>query len=120
MTFVPIPPPNSPAMPPSHITTIHTSLVFDPIKKVFFENVTILVDTKTGAIANFYLRPDPSIPWPCPQDDGTIIDLRGKLILPGLVDSHTHIFLHADRDRPHTHQVCKKFKLFLPSLSAIS
>jgi len=92
-------------MPPSHrlnqpeILTVHTSLLFDPIRKAFLENVSVEVNTKTGAITHLYQRRAPDLPSPLTKHD---IDLRGKVVLPGFVDSHTHIFLHADKyNSPH-------------------
>jgi imidazolonepropionase-like amidohydrolase len=74
--------------------TIHTSLLFDPIQKAFLENVSVLVNTHTGAIVRLHHRTTPDLPAPLSERD---IDLRGKVVLPGFVDSHTHIFLHDDK-----------------------
>ncbi|KAK4250910.1 hypothetical protein C7999DRAFT_28500 [Corynascus novoguineensis] len=95
-------------MPPNHrlnqpeILTVHTSLLFDPIRRAFLENVSVEVNTKTGAITHLYQRRAPDLPSPLTKRD---IDLRGKVVLPGFVDSHTHIFLHADKERFHSHQM---------------
>lgn len=72
--------------------TIHTSLLFDPKKKAFVENVSIKVDTERGSIAEVYVRRSDS---ENEVRDG--IDLRGQVVMPGLVDAHTHIFLHPYR-----------------------
>lgn len=69
---------------------MHTSTVFDPKAKSFVENVSITVDPKTGAIVSVDRRATSAIPTPGPDD----IDLRGKVVMPGFVDAHTHIFLH--------------------------
>ena len=69
--------------------TIHSSLLFDPKKKAFVKDVSIQVDRQQGAIADVFRR----------KSDDEIqendIDLRGKVVMPGFVDSHTHIFLHS-------------------------
>lgn len=69
---------------------IHSSLLFDPKKKAFVRNVSIRVDTARGSIAEVYTRrSDDEI------TDG--IDLRGRVVMPGFVDAHTHVFLHPYR-----------------------
>lgn len=82
-------------MPPPKTFTVHSSLLFDPKQKAFRKNISIEIDRDTGSIANVYERDD--------DDDLRLqiqagdIDLRGggKCVLPGLVDSHTHVFLHS-------------------------
>lgn len=73
--------------------TIHTSLLFDPKRKVFIPNLSIVVNEESGLITAVITRQNdddvPSDPTP------NIIDLRNKVVLPGFVDAHTHIFLHA-------------------------
>ena len=79
--------------------TIHTSLLFDPKTKSFLENVSIKINPQTGAIIGLRQRSTPNFfDYPDYIDDH--IDLRGKVVLPGLVDSHTHIFLHSDKSVP--------------------
>ncbi|KAK3898943.1 hypothetical protein C8A05DRAFT_37457, partial [Staphylotrichum tortipilum] len=73
--------------------TIHTSLLFDPMQKSFLEHMSIHINTQTGAIIRLEPRNTPDLPLPLGLND---IDLRGKVVLPGLVDSHTHVFLHSD------------------------
>lgn len=71
--------------------TLHSSLLFDPRKKAFVKNVSVKIDTESGGIAEVFERAsDEEI------DDGDI-DLRGKVVMPGFVDAHTHIFLHPYR-----------------------
>ncbi|KAK3298536.1 uncharacterized protein B0H64DRAFT_438991 [Chaetomium fimeti] len=90
-------------MSPNRSTLIvHTSLLFDPIQKAFLENVSVEVNTETGAIVRLHHRNTPDLPSPLSSRD---IDLRDKVVLPGLVDSHTHIFLHSDKDRFHSLQM---------------
>ncbi|PSR90719.1 hypothetical protein BD289DRAFT_460017 [Coniella lustricola] len=78
--------------------TIHSSLLFDPKKKAFVKSVSIRVDLQSGSIVDVYERAsDDEI------RDGDI-DLRGKVVMPGLVDAHTHIFLHPYGERISTEQ----------------
>lgn len=73
--------------------TIHTSTLFDPKKKAFLTNISVTVDPKTGLIVDVYDRTDSDV-----LKDGVAdgdVDLRGKVVMPGLVDAHTHIFLHS-------------------------
>lgn len=74
-------------------TTILTSLLFDPKEKRFLSNVSITVNEESGLINAITSRHNdsdiPSLPSP------GVVDLRGKVVLPGFVDAHTHIFLHA-------------------------
>ncbi len=73
--------------------TVHTSTLFDPKKKAFVENVSVKVDPKTGLIVDVYQRTEADFPGgSVPEGD---VDLRGKVVMPGLVDAHTHIFLHS-------------------------
>ncbi len=78
---------------PQRTVTVHTSLLFDPKKKEWAENVSLEVDLNRGSIAHLYKRKDEE---PLVLRSGDI-DLRGKVVMPGFVDSHTHIFLHAYR-----------------------
>lgn len=86
--------------PPSHSAgdeimrrksvTIHSSLLFDPKKKAFVKNASIKVDTERGSITEVYTRKS--------EDEVTGgIDLRGRVVMPGFVDAHTHVFLHPYR-----------------------
>jgi imidazolonepropionase-like amidohydrolase len=59
--------------------------------------MSIQVNPKTGAIARLYNRNTSDLPLPLSSRD---IDLRGKVVFPGFVDSHTHIFLHSDKCVP--------------------
>lgn len=76
-------------MAPKHFT-IHTSTVFDSKAKTFRDNVSITVDPLSGSIADVYERDGSA----ADVKDGDI-DLRGKVVMPGFVDAHTHIFLHS-------------------------
>lgn len=73
--------------------TIHASTLFDPKKKAFVSNVSITVDPKTGLIVEVTQRPVPDdLGETVPDGD---VDLRGRIVMPGFVDAHTHIFLHS-------------------------
>jgi imidazolonepropionase-like amidohydrolase len=72
--------------------TIHTSVLFDPKQKAFVENVSITVDPISGLITEVVQRPSGSLDNALATED---VDLRGKIVMPGFVDAHTHIFLHS-------------------------
>lgn len=73
---------------------VHTSLVFNPETCKWDSNVTISISPLTGLIESVYKRPFASIPALSPSD----IDLRHLVVLPGLVDAHSHLFLHAESE----------------------
>jgi len=70
--------------------TIHKDVLFDLKLKHFINNVSITVDESTGLITDVIRRAE-LLPQSVPHPD---IDLRGKVVFPGFVDAHTHIFLH--------------------------
>lgn len=72
--------------------TLHTSLLFDPKQKKFLKDISITVDPETGLITKVLKRKDASIPEVSSENK---VDLRGKVVMPGFVDAHTHIFLHS-------------------------
>jgi imidazolonepropionase-like amidohydrolase len=74
--------------------TLHTSTLFDPKPKKFIKDISIIVDTDTGLITKIITRNDSErhLPEPMPENE---VDLRGKFVMPGFVDAHTHIFLHS-------------------------
>ncbi|PHH91340.1 hypothetical protein CDD83_855 [Cordyceps sp. RAO-2017] len=80
--------------------TIHANVLFDPEAKRFRENVSIAVDVGTGTIADVLQRDGPG----AAVEDGDI-DLRSKVVMPGFVDAHTHVFLHSYRERPAQQQM---------------
>ena len=71
--------------------TVHTDCLFDSKKKDFVKDTSIVVDPETGLVTKVYKRKE-VLPNDIKEPD---IDLRGKCVLPGLVDAHTHILLHA-------------------------
>jgi len=70
--------------------TIHSSILFDPKKKEFVKDVSVTVDTESGLITKVFTRD--TLLEVVPEGD---VDLRGKIVMPGFVDAHTHIFLHS-------------------------
>ncbi|KAK3935695.1 hypothetical protein QBC46DRAFT_396962 [Diplogelasinospora grovesii] len=83
------------------IILVHSSLLFDPKKLEFLRDVTIAVNSRDGSIEDVYPRRGDSIPEISDHD----IDLRGKVVMPGFVDSHTHIFLHDYSERTGAEQM---------------
>ncbi|KAG0647375.1 hypothetical protein D0Z07_7026 [Hyphodiscus hymeniophilus] len=57
--------------------TLHTSLLFDPKRKKFVEDISITVDPKTGLITKVFHREHPIV---LSEQD---VDLRGKVVMPG-------------------------------------
>lgn len=86
--------------PQKGLFTVHTSTLFDPKKKTFLPNHSIVVNPITGLITSVFKRDDGGSLKLAPQD----IDLRGKTVLPGFVDAHTHIFLHPHSETPSINQ----------------
>ena len=80
---------------------VHTDCLFDSKKKAFVKDVSITVDPSTGLITNVARR-DKKLPSSIDAPD---IDLRGKCVLPGLVDAHTHVLLHAYSETPSLNQM---------------
>jgi imidazolonepropionase-like amidohydrolase len=80
-------------MPSQHSSgtfTVHTSLLFDPRSKKFVNDISITVHVASGSVTNVYKRTTAL----SSVADGDI-DLRDKVVMPGFVDAHTHIFLHS-------------------------
>lgn len=80
--------------------TVHTSSLFDPKQKQYLKDISITVNPSTGLITAVFKRSKP-LPIKISTPD---VDLRGLFVLPGLVDSHTHIFLHDYRETPALNQ----------------
>jgi len=86
---------------PMSTFTIHTSLLFDPKKKDFVTDTSITVDKTTGLITEVYHR-ESTLPSHVSLSN---VDLRGGVVLPGFVDAHMHIFLHAYSEMPSLNQM---------------
>ncbi|KAL7624583.1 hypothetical protein AAE478_006150 [Parahypoxylon ruwenzoriense] len=71
---------------------VHTSSLFNSKKKCFVSNVSIVIDADTGLITRIYQRDGQGPLYN--ESASRIIDLRSFTVLPGLVDAHTHVFLH--------------------------
>jgi imidazolonepropionase-like amidohydrolase len=83
------------------LVTIHTSHLFDPKSKTFLSNQSIQVNPSTGLIVEIHERKS-TLPAKIEAPD---VDLRGKTVLPGFVDAHTHIFLHAYAENAAVNQI---------------
>ena len=81
--------------------TIHTSTLFDSKTKTWLKNRSITIDPTTGLITSVYTRTK-TLPTTLSPPD---IDLRNKLVLPGLVDAHTHLLLHSYSETPSLSQM---------------
>ncbi|KAH9987116.1 hypothetical protein F4779DRAFT_611536 [Xylariaceae sp. FL0662B] len=80
--------------------TLHTDILFDPRTKSIEDDISITVDEVTGSIARIYKRTE-HLPIEISEPD---VDLRGKFVMPGFVDAHTHIFLHSYDETPSLNQ----------------
>ena len=87
--------------PKTSCFTIHTDCLFDSKAKKFVKDTSIVVDPETGLIDKVYQRKD-ALPKEVKDPD---IDLRGKCVLPGFVDAHTHLLLHPYADTPSLNQM---------------
>ncbi|KAG7843771.1 hypothetical protein KL941_004753 [Ogataea angusta] len=82
-------PPRAASSLPEDPFYVHTSTVFDSLTGQFLTDVSFEVDPATGLISQVLHR-ESDLPVSV-----TDIDLRGKIVMPGFVDAHTHIFLHS-------------------------
>lgn len=69
---------------------VHTSTLFDPKQKRVRQNVSVTIDSTSGLIVRIYERIEDDVSFKSGD-----VDLRGKFVMPGLVDAHTHVFLHS-------------------------
>lgn len=94
--------PTGDKVPKHHILTVHTSKLFDSKSKRFLRNISLSIDLKSGLISKVTTRTSDSIPSTTTAEH--TLDLRGKTVLPGFVDAHTHIFLHGFAETPSINQ----------------
>ncbi|KAK2061557.1 amidohydrolase [Colletotrichum caudatum] len=81
--------------------TLHTSLLFNARRKAFERDISIVVDPTRGIIEDVYHRADGDHFTVTERD----IDLRGKVVMSGFVDAHTHVFLHSYDEASSTIQM---------------
>lgn len=79
---------------------VHCSTAFDPKGMQRLENVSFKVDPAVGLIVEVVQRASGD----CEVGENDV-DLRGKFVMPGFVDAHTHIFLHSYDERDSARQV---------------
>lgn len=82
------------------LRTLHTDTLFNTQTKTVEHGVSIVVDEELGSIVKIYTRSEP-LPDNILEPD---VDLRGKFVMPGFVDGHTHIFLHSYDEKPSLNQ----------------
>ncbi|GME82896.1 unnamed protein product [Ambrosiozyma monospora] len=80
---------------------IYTTTVFNPLTLKFESDITFTVDPALGLITDVEKRKSSEIPHSLNSND---IDLSGKIVLPGFVDAHTHIFLHSYDEKGNAEQ----------------
>ncbi|KAI4139371.1 MAG: hypothetical protein LQ340_008006, partial [Diploschistes diacapsis] len=85
---------------------VHTSLLFDSLSKSFSKNITLTISPQSGLVTHVESRPSAS-PSSLQSSNVTAdIDLTSySLVLPGLTDLHTHLFLHPYSEAPSTTQM---------------
>ena len=71
---------------------VHTSRLFDSKHKCFVSDTSLVINQSTGLITKVYKRDESDLDEY--EFSTNAIDLRHLTVLPGLVDAHTHIFLH--------------------------
>src|ERR1700722_416503 len=81
----------------AQVVVLHPAAVFDGVD--MHTGWSVLVDGTT-------IRPaGPSI---APPAGATVIELPGTTVLPGLIDAHTHVFLHPYNETPWNTQVLQE------------
>ncbi|WRT68380.1 uncharacterized protein IL334_005356 [Kwoniella shivajii] len=84
---------------PDRPYTIYASTVFNSRSLAFDKDVSIRIDPKIGCIISVASTP-PNLGLVQAPD----FDLRGYTILPGFVDSHAHVLVHAFSETPAIYQ----------------
>jgi len=65
------------------------------LRKPFLADHTILISRKTGRILSVTPTTD-SDTREAASPDSSVIDLRGKTVLPGFIDTHVHCEFHGE------------------------
>jgi imidazolonepropionase-like amidohydrolase len=81
----------------AQVVVLHPAAVFDGVD--MHTGWSVLVDGTTIRAAG------PSI---APPAGATVIELPGTTVLPGLIDAHTHVFLHPYNETPWNTQVLQE------------
>ena len=90
----------APAAPPASVL-LRPARVFDAVSQAPHEGWAVLVTGNTIAAAG----PVAEIKAPA---GATVIDLPGATLMPGLIDAHSHIYLHPYNEAPWNDQVMKE------------
>ncbi|KAK8854805.1 hypothetical protein IAR55_003544 [Kwoniella newhampshirensis] len=83
--------------------TVYASLLFDSKTRSFLANIALTISPSSGRIVSVKSY-DPSAS-PSLEIRSPDLDFRGKTVLPGLVDAHTHILLHPYTETPALNQI---------------
>ncbi|KAG9308993.1 hypothetical protein JVU11DRAFT_11297 [Chiua virens] len=86
----------------SDVVKIIAGKLFDPYTLTLLENQVIRVSRATGRVL------DVSPHAACDDNEGEVIDLSELTVLPGFVDVHVHLFLHAYSETPWEDQLTKE------------
>lgn len=85
--------------------------LFDSYTGDLLENQLITISPDSGLILNVQKYEDKQ-EWfeekGIDLEDNSVVDLRGQTVLPGLVDTHVHMFLHSYSETSWTDQVTRE------------
>nr|XP_031859985.1 uncharacterized protein CI109_004592 [Kwoniella shandongensis]KAA5527057.1 hypothetical protein CI109_004592 [Kwoniella shandongensis] len=82
--------------------TIYASLLFDSRTRSFLTDIALTLSPITGRVISVepFSPSSPNLVIEFPD-----LDFRGKTVLPGLVDAHSHILLHPYSETPALNQM---------------